>query len=86
MFFSPCLAGKCGTSAPYMKAVYPTKTFPNHYSIVTVSQMSDTMIILLLFIVNIHFWINTLFLNILCVKALLSQKFLKTLVLRSIFI
>uniref|UniRef100_A0A8C4QPQ3 SMB domain-containing protein n=1 Tax=Eptatretus burgeri TaxID=7764 RepID=A0A8C4QPQ3_EPTBU len=26
---------ECGTSAPYMKAVYPTKTFPNHYSIVT---------------------------------------------------
>ncbi|XP_056619911.1 ectonucleotide pyrophosphatase/phosphodiesterase family member 1 isoform X1 [Triplophysa dalaica] len=26
---------KCGTSPPYMRPVYPTKTFPNHYSIVT---------------------------------------------------
>lgn len=25
----------CGVSAPYMKPVFPTKTFPNHYSIVT---------------------------------------------------
>ncbi|XP_067144150.1 venom phosphodiesterase 2-like isoform X1 [Centruroides vittatus] len=25
----------CGASAPYMKPVFPTKTFPNHYSIVT---------------------------------------------------
>ncbi|XP_068432957.1 ectonucleotide pyrophosphatase/phosphodiesterase family member 1 [Clinocottus analis] len=24
-----------GTSTPYLRAVYPTKTFPNHYSIVT---------------------------------------------------
>ena len=27
----------CGVHAPYMRSVYPTKTFPNHYSIVTVS-------------------------------------------------
>ncbi|XP_077077187.1 ectonucleotide pyrophosphatase/phosphodiesterase family member 1 [Siphateles boraxobius] len=26
---------KCGTSTPYMRPVYPTKTFPNHYTIVT---------------------------------------------------
>ncbi|MGH0156921.1 UNVERIFIED_CONTAM: hypothetical protein FKN15_032671 [Acipenser sinensis] len=26
---------ECGTSAPYMRPVYPSKTFPNHYSIVT---------------------------------------------------
>ncbi|XP_053394488.1 uncharacterized protein LOC123525750 isoform X2 [Mercenaria mercenaria] len=26
---------KCGVHAPYMRSVYPTKTFPNHYSIVT---------------------------------------------------
>lgn len=26
---------QCGVHAPYMRAVYPTKTFPNHYSIVT---------------------------------------------------
>uniref|UniRef100_H2ZYC3 Ectonucleotide pyrophosphatase/phosphodiesterase 1 n=1 Tax=Latimeria chalumnae TaxID=7897 RepID=H2ZYC3_LATCH len=25
----------CGTHAPHMRPVYPTKTFPNHYSIVT---------------------------------------------------
>ncbi|MBN3324710.1 ENPP3 phosphodiesterase, partial [Atractosteus spatula] len=25
----------CGTHAPYMQAVFPSKTFPNHYSIVT---------------------------------------------------
>lgn len=28
---------QCGVHAPYMRSVYPTKTFPNHYSIVTVS-------------------------------------------------
>uniref|UniRef100_A0A8C1PQK7 Ectonucleotide pyrophosphatase/phosphodiesterase 1 n=1 Tax=Cyprinus carpio TaxID=7962 RepID=A0A8C1PQK7_CYPCA len=27
--------GKCGTSTPYMRPAYPTKTFPNHYTIVT---------------------------------------------------
>ncbi|XP_069126683.1 uncharacterized protein [Argopecten irradians] len=26
---------QCGTRSPYMRSVYPTKTFPNHYSIVT---------------------------------------------------
>ncbi|KAK3089994.1 hypothetical protein FSP39_008300 [Pinctada imbricata] len=26
---------KCGVHAPYMRSVFPTKTFPNHYSIVT---------------------------------------------------
>ncbi|KAM4630105.1 venom phosphodiesterase CdcPDE [Polymixia lowei] len=26
---------KCGTSAPYMQAVFPSKTFPNHYTIAT---------------------------------------------------
>ncbi|CAH1773184.1 unnamed protein product [Owenia fusiformis] len=35
--FTPTLGklASCGTHAPYMRAVYPTKTFPNHYSIVT---------------------------------------------------
>ena len=28
---------KCGVHAPYMESSYPTKTFPNHYTIVTVS-------------------------------------------------
>uniref|UniRef100_A0A4W6BRB1 SMB domain-containing protein n=1 Tax=Lates calcarifer TaxID=8187 RepID=A0A4W6BRB1_LATCA len=26
---------RCGTSAPYMQAAFPSKTFPNHYTIVT---------------------------------------------------
>lgn len=26
---------KCGTSAPFMQAAFPSKTFPNHYTIVT---------------------------------------------------
>ncbi|XP_077362346.1 venom phosphodiesterase CdcPDE isoform X2 [Festucalex cinctus] len=26
---------KCGTSTPYMQSAFPTKTFPNHYTIVT---------------------------------------------------
>ena len=28
----------CGVHSPYMKAMFPTKTFPNHYTIVTVSS------------------------------------------------
>lgn len=28
---------ECGVHAPYMRSVYPTVTFPNHYTIVTVS-------------------------------------------------
>ena len=31
-----CLAS-CGVHVPYMRSVYPTKTFPNHYTIATVS-------------------------------------------------
>ena len=27
----------CGVHTPYMRAAYPTLTFPNHYTIVTVS-------------------------------------------------
>lgn len=27
----------CGVHSPYMRSVYPTVTFPNHYTIVTVS-------------------------------------------------
>lgn len=34
------LSEKCGTSAPYMQAVFPTKTFPNHYTIVTVKHQA----------------------------------------------
>jgi predicted AlkP superfamily pyrophosphatase or phosphodiesterase len=29
---------KCGSYAQYMRPVYPTKTFPNHYTMATVSQ------------------------------------------------
>lgn len=32
-----CVAGNTGTTTAYMRPAYPTKTFPNHYSIVTVS-------------------------------------------------
>ncbi|TNN56852.1 Venom phosphodiesterase 1 [Liparis tanakae] len=28
---------RCGTAAPFMQAAFPSKTFPNHYTIVTVS-------------------------------------------------
>jgi len=28
---------QCGVHTPYMRSVYPTVTFPNHYTIVTVS-------------------------------------------------
>ena len=28
----------CGVSTEYMSSIYPTLTFPNHYSIVTVSD------------------------------------------------
>lgn len=31
--------GSCGTTAPYMRPVYPTKTFPNLYTLATVSQV-----------------------------------------------
>ena len=27
----------CGVHAPYMRATFPTRTFPNHYTIITVS-------------------------------------------------
>uniref|UniRef100_A0A8C7G3V6 Ectonucleotide pyrophosphatase/phosphodiesterase 1 n=1 Tax=Oncorhynchus kisutch TaxID=8019 RepID=A0A8C7G3V6_ONCKI len=33
-YYSSC-KGNCGTSTSYMRPVYPTKTFPNHYTIVT---------------------------------------------------
>ena len=29
------VAETCGTHSKYMRAAYPTKTFPNHYTIVT---------------------------------------------------
>lgn len=40
-FYMPYLILEtCGTHAKYMRAVYPTKTFVNHYTIVTVSTCS----------------------------------------------
>ena len=30
---------QCGVHTPYMRAAYPTLTFPNHYSIVTVCKI-----------------------------------------------
>lgn len=35
-FVSKPFVGTCGTHAPYMRPVYPTKTFPNLYSLATV--------------------------------------------------
>ena len=31
----------CGTSAEYMRSLYPTLTFPNHYTITSVSRMYE---------------------------------------------
>lgn len=33
--------GSCGTHSPYMRPVYPTKTFPNLYTLATVSIFSN---------------------------------------------
>ena len=33
------VAGSAGTTTEYMRPMYPTKTFPNHYTIVTVSVL-----------------------------------------------
>ena len=30
----------CGVGTEYMSSIYPTLTFPNHYSIVTVSDVT----------------------------------------------
>lgn len=32
--------GQCGVRAPFMRPVFPTKTFPNHFTIVTVGAIS----------------------------------------------
>ena len=34
------LAASCGVHVPYMRAPYPTKTFPSHYTMATVSACS----------------------------------------------
>ena len=33
----------CGVSTEYMSSIYPTLTFPNHYSIVTVSDSAISL-------------------------------------------
>ena len=33
---------ECGVHAPYMRASFPTKTFPNHYTLVTVCCHSQS--------------------------------------------
>ena len=33
----------CGVSTEYMSSIYPTLTFPNHYSIVTVSDSTISL-------------------------------------------
>ena len=35
--------GSCGTHSPYMRPVYPTKTFPNLYTLATVSIFSNNI-------------------------------------------
>lgn len=37
---SPDFKGTCGTSASYMQPAFPSKTFPNHYTIVTVQRLN----------------------------------------------
>lgn len=35
--------GTCGTSAPYMRPVYPSKTFPNLYTLATVRPLCPVL-------------------------------------------
>lgn len=41
-FLCLCVIETCGTSTPYMQAAFPSKTFPNHYTIVTVIQSNSS--------------------------------------------
>lgn len=36
--------GTCGTSAPYMRPVYPSKTFPNLYTLATVRPLCPALL------------------------------------------
>lgn len=38
-------SGSCGTHSPYMRPVYPTKTFPNLYTLATVSPRKDFLML-----------------------------------------
>lgn len=40
-----CVAGNAGTTTSHLRPVYPTKTFPNHYTIVTVSVLGSITVI-----------------------------------------
>lgn len=44
VFCVRCTTETCGTSAPYMQAAFPSKTFPNHYTIVTVKTLTPPYI------------------------------------------
>ncbi|KAK7898240.1 hypothetical protein WMY93_019093 [Mugilogobius chulae] len=37
---------KCGTSTPFMQAAFPSKTFPNHYTIVTIDWICQSCVFL----------------------------------------
>lgn len=46
MFAFPTdFSGSCGTHSPYMRPVYPTKTFPNLYTLATVSPWEGFFVI-----------------------------------------
>lgn len=51
--FAVSFWGTCGTHAPYMRPVYPTKTFPNLYSLATVSH--GTLVFLCYWVVVIKY-------------------------------
>lgn len=45
MFAFPIdFSGSCGTHSPYMRPVYPTKTFPNLYTLATVSPWEGVFV------------------------------------------
>lgn len=45
MFAFPIdFSGSCGTHSPYMRPVYPTKTFPNLYTLATVSPCEGVFV------------------------------------------
>lgn len=63
------LTGQSGTTTANMRPVYPSKTFPNHYSIVTVSVSSASQrrglaVIVLEQMINVPFSPPFFFLNL----------------------
>lgn len=54
----------CGTSTPYMQAAFPSKTFPNHYTIVTVTQRNSctqagNQSVVPVCTLHIHVWLSS---------------------------